>query len=68
MSNKMNATLMTWVKYLLWTAIAGIVQWVSVTFTTWHLPVWSIPLIASVLKSIATYVTTEQQEHPCPVK
>jgi len=54
---------MSFFKYLVWTGVAAILQAALVALTTLDLPLWVIPLIASVLKAAATYVASKAEEY-----
>lgn len=55
-------SLMTWLKYAAWTGAAALIQYLINTIGNQHLPVWMVFIVASVLKSAATYVATKLKE------
>lgn len=59
MSNKLKATLLTGWKFLFYTALAAGITTASSELSHTPIPVFIIPLVASVLKSIATFLTVE---------
>ena len=59
---KLNKSIMTFIKYLAWTGIAFVVQTALDGLYRLDLPMYSIPIIASVLKAIATYVATQAED------
>lgn len=59
---RLNKSIMTWLKYLAWTAIAVIIQTAIDSLYQLNLPVYVIPLIASTLKAIATYAVTQKDD------
>ncbi len=63
MYTPIRKTIMTFIKYLVWTGVAAILQAALVALTTLDLPLWIIPLIASVLKAAATYVASKAEEY-----
>lgn len=59
MSNKALASIKTFGKYLLWTAIAAVVQTLLNDLPNFDLPTWTIAPIAAGLKAAATWVATQ---------
>lgn len=59
---RLNKSIMTFVKYLAWTGIAVLVQTALDGLYRLELPIYSIPIIASVLKAIATYAVTQKED------
>lgn len=56
---RIQKSLATFAKYLIWTAIAAVIQVTLDNLGNLSIPIWVIPLVASLLKSIATYVATQ---------
>lgn len=60
--NTASKTVLTFVKYLLWTGAAAIVAKVADLVPGWHVPDIYIPLIGAGLKSTATWIATRKAE------
>ena len=59
---KLSASAMTFLKYLLWTIVAAAIQALIDNLGGFKIPVYYVPIIASFLKSIATFVATQITE------
>lgn len=64
LNNKTKATLLTGWKYLLWTALAAGVTTGIGELNHTSIPFWAIPLVASALKSAATFFTVSAGTPP----
>lgn len=53
-------TAITFVKYLLWTAVAAAINAAVERLGDLQLPAIYVPILAAVLKSIATFVATRE--------
>lgn len=62
MSNRITASAKTIGKYLFWTGVAAAASAAVQNLTEWNVPTLLIPVIASVLKGVATYAATEAAE------
>ena len=51
----------TFVKYLIWTAVAAAISYATEHLTDLNLPMYYVPVLAALLKSIATYVATQTE-------
>jgi len=62
MNTKLQRALMSLFKYMFWTGVAaGCVQGAD-ALTKTDLPIWLVPVIAALLKSLATYAATQVEE------
>lgn len=52
-------TLATFLKYLFWTVVAAAIKWTIDNIGNLNIPIEYVPLVAAVLKSIATWVATQ---------
>jgi hypothetical protein len=57
---KLNKSLMSVFKYLAWTAVAALIAALSGNLDHLSVPVFLIPIVASLLKGIATFIATQQ--------
>lgn len=67
---RIQKTVATFGKYLFWTVIAAGLQLTIDNLGHLDIPIWVIPLVASILKSAATFVATKADEtgYPYPKK
>jgi hypothetical protein len=61
MSNSLIAALKTFGKYAFWTLVVIAVDWIGKNLGLFNMPDIYVPLIAAILKSIATFAATQQQ-------
>jgi hypothetical protein len=59
MNTKLSASLKTLVKYLIWTGIAAISTAAIDKIGDVNIPVIVVPLVAALLKAIATFAATQ---------
>lgn len=60
MNAKLKASLKSFGKFLIWTIVAAIIQYISTNYVGWNLPEWLMILIAATLKASATWVKTHE--------
>jgi hypothetical protein len=57
---KANKAIATWFKMMFWVVVAAGIDWALKNLGVLNLPLWSVPLIASTLKAIATWIATNE--------
>jgi hypothetical protein len=62
MRNATIASVKTLIKFLLWTAVAAVCTAAVDRLADVNIPVVYVPIVAAVLKSIATYAQTNSNE------
>lgn len=55
-------TLATFFKYLAWTAVAAALTYATDHLADVNIPGFYVPLLAALLKSLATWVATQTEE------
>ena len=60
---KLSKATLTFAKYIVWTAVSAGLAAVITNLGGLHVPTILIPIVAAMLKSIATYVATQAEDN-----
>jgi hypothetical protein len=62
MNAKLTASTKTFFKFLFWTVLAAALQFTIEHLADLQLPVALIPIVGALLKAVATWIATQQEQ------